>query len=277
MAVDFRLHIDIKPGKVKVPGLGHYVSVQILLLLLIESIAFALAYAFVMSVESSAGLAQQLLRADPYTYSLLMVVGCVTQGLYRVHNDHSLRATYLKIGLSFGLGALLILMALSVSPPPTLPLNKTVVVYAHPLAFVLAIAIHSFHLNLIKRSAFKKRVLVLGAGNRASCLSELQSDTDLSAATIVGYVPCGRETNGVPPSRVVDIDLDELEAYTRQNAIDEILFAPDDRRIGLPMRQLLACKMHGVNVVDLSCFLERETGKIRLDLIYPITLIFIDV
>jgi len=54
-----------------------------------------------------------------------------------------------------------------------------------------------------------------------------------------------------------------------ENRIDEIVLAADDRRKGLPVQDILDCKMSGVEVVDLLTFFERETSKIRLDILHP--------
>ena len=55
---------------------------------------------------------------------------------------------------------------------------------------------------------------------------------------------------------------------------DEIVVAMDDRRGNLPIRELLDCKLRGIEVLDLQEFLERESGKIRIDLVRPGWLIF---
>jgi sugar transferase (PEP-CTERM system associated) len=55
---------------------------------------------------------------------------------------------------------------------------------------------------------------------------------------------------------------------------DEIVVALDDRRGNLPVRDLLDARLAGIDVLDLSEFLERETGKIRVDLLKPGWLVF---
>src|SRR5690606_31789991 len=52
--------------------------------------------------------------------------------------------------------------------------------------------------------------------------------------------------------------------------------AMDDRRHGFPVRELLDCRMAGLSVIDLSPFLEREMGKLNVDLVNPSALIFSD-
>src|SRR5690606_2859998 len=42
----------------------------------------------------------------------------------------------------------------------------------------------------------------------------------------------------------------------------------------LPIEELLACKVHGIDVLDLLAFMEREAGKIRIDLVNPSWFVF---
>jgi lipopolysaccharide/colanic/teichoic acid biosynthesis glycosyltransferase len=58
--------------------------------------------------------------------------------------------------------------------------------------------------------------------------------------------------------------------------VDEIVVAVDDRRTSFPIDDLLDCRMKGIDVRDVPTFLERETGKISLELITPSWLIFSD-
>jgi hypothetical protein len=55
---------------------------------------------------------------------------------------------------------------------------------------------------------------------------------------------------------------------------DEIVIAMDEKRGNLPVRELLDARLKGIDVLELMEFLERETGKIRVDLVNPGWLIF---
>jgi sugar transferase (PEP-CTERM system associated) len=48
----------------------------------------------------------------------------------------------------------------------------------------------------------------------------------------------------------------------------------DDRRRAFPVRDLLECRLAGIDVIDLLTFLERETGRVRIDVLNPSWLIF---
>ena len=67
-----------------------------------------------------------------------------------------------------------------------------------------------------------------------------------------------------------------LDQWCREHDVDEIVVAVDDRRGGLPMDELLACRERGIDVTELSTFIERETGRLQLSLTDPSWLIFSD-
>ena len=60
----------------------------------------------------------------------------------------------------------------------------------------------------------------------------------------------------------------------RTHDVDEIVVAMDDRRRRFPMDELLECRLEGMEIVELVTFLERETGKVRLDVLNPSWMIF---
>jgi lipopolysaccharide/colanic/teichoic acid biosynthesis glycosyltransferase len=61
----------------------------------------------------------------------------------------------------------------------------------------------------------------------------------------------------------------ELRKLCELHRVDEIVVAMDDRRRQFPMDQLLECRLEGLEITDLVSFLERETGKVRLDVLNP--------
>ena len=58
--------------------------------------------------------------------------------------------------------------------------------------------------------------------------------------------------------------------------VDEIVVAPDDRRLRLPVDEILDCKMSGTMVLDLLSFFEKETSRIKLDVLHPSWIFFSD-
>jgi len=67
-----------------------------------------------------------------------------------------------------------------------------------------------------------------------------------------------------------------LLELARTARVDEIVVAQDDRRQEFPLQDLLDCRLEGIEVSDLLTFLERETGKVQLDVMNPSWFIFSD-
>ncbi len=56
--------------------------------------------------------------------------------------------------------------------------------------------------------------------------------------------------------------------------MNEIVVAMEDRRRNFPILELLECRLAGTDVTELLTFLERETGRVRIDVLNPSWLIF---
>jgi sugar transferase (PEP-CTERM system associated) len=120
---------------------------------------------------------------------------------------------------------------------------------------------------------FKRRVLVYGAGYAAAAITRLRRSTDRHTFALVGFVQPPGEERGVPSDRVLDSGGD-LCALCERLAVTEVVVAMDDRRRGFPIPELLDCRLAGVDVTELLTFLERETGRVQIDVLNPSWMIF---
>ena len=122
--------------------------------------------------------------------------------------------------------------------------------------------------------AFKRRVVVLGAGPRAARLKTLAA-TPGAAFVVVGYVSMS-ETNRVIPEAIARDAIYNLADHVVLLNASEVVLALEERRNALPLKDLLRIKTTGVHVNEISTFLERETGRVDLDSVNPSWLIFSD-
>jgi sugar transferase (PEP-CTERM system associated) len=127
--------------------------------------------------------------------------------------------------------------------------------------------------RIVDQELFKRRVLVLGAGQRAASLLELRRRVDQRGFRIVAFVATEGDVVTAAPERLTDRPPD-LYKWATRHLIDEIVIAMDDRRQGFPLHELLECRLAGIEILDLATFLERETGKVRLDVTSPSWFIF---
>ncbi len=128
--------------------------------------------------------------------------------------------------------------------------------------------------GILGASAFRRRVLVLGAGPRAQRLREL-GDKPEAGFAIVGYI--GMSDKGIViDEAIARTAIHNLTRFVENLGVSEVVLALEERRNSLPLKDLLRIKTAGVHVNDFSSFIERETGRVDLDTVNPSWLIFSD-
>ena len=206
-------------------------------------------------------------------FTLVMVVAMTATGLYKNTFREGLEGMLLRLGLSMLLGLVSMIVVFYIFP--TLFLGRG----AFAIAFLFAVVCIIFGRVLFFRFAgtdlLARRVLVLGAGKGADQFSQLRRKVDQLGFQVVGYVKMPGDSDVVSEDLIVTLEEPLLE-YVEENDIHEIVVALEDRRKSLLVDDLLDCKMSGIDVVDVLTFFERQTGKIRLDLLKPSWLIFSD-
>ena len=143
------------------------------------------------------------------------------------------------------------------------------------VSIVLCLAVRLVFDRLFRGGLFKRRVLVFGAGLRAATLMELRRKSDTNGFVLVAFVAAEGDVVTASAERLLRRPPD-LFRWAKQNEIDEIVLAMDDRRVEFPMMELLECRLAGIDVLELASFLERETGKVRFDVLHPSWIVFGD-
>jgi sugar transferase (PEP-CTERM system associated) len=202
--------------------------------------------------------------------TLVMLLSMIASGLYQARLREGALGFILRLTTSYLLA--IVGLSLIFYIFPDLLLGRGIMAISLVMSFSF-IALIRWLLFLTDPSIFKKRILVLGAGKRASAITELRRKSDQFGFTILGFVHLRGESDVVDKEKILNLNMPLLD-YVDRNDVDEIVVAIEDRRKGIPMRELLDCKMHGVDVIDVLTFFERETGKIRLDQLQPSWLLF---
>jgi sugar transferase (PEP-CTERM system associated) len=260
----------------------HYVPVSVLVLATTEVLIFIGA--------TYAGLAARLDGPDlnrptdlavypafhkALVFTLVMTAAFFSFGLYQRQHHHVRWRYYAQCLASFATGAFLLVLVYYALPQ----------LYPGPRAFALALLIalggdilaRGVFLRLAALDMFKKRILVLGTGSRAAKVASLEhANGHNHNFHVVAYLPDNGNVGEVDPSLILR-NGSSLQSIVDQYQIDEIVVGIRDRRHGhMPMKELLERKLGGTNIIELSTFLERETGRVELETLNPSWLIFSD-
>jgi sugar transferase (PEP-CTERM system associated) len=122
---------------------------------------------------------------------------------------------------------------------------------------------------LVRQPYLSERIYVLGSGDRARRLVDaIRTRKDLGM-DVVGWA--GAFGNG-------GSDREELAATVRGLAgkgnVDRVIVALSDRRNLLPVRELLDLRLAAIKIEDASSLLEKISGKIEIESLYPSSLIY---
>ena len=207
----------------------------------------------------------------------LLVAVCVTAamlafGLYQVYVRHSRVDLLLRIVMSFGLGGVGLLVCYYLLPATYIGRGVLLIALTTGMFGIFAVRFVVAHLSAAQ--ALKQRVLVYGAGNNANLINtRLRRKSDRQSFNVLGFVPAPNQPIIVEDALLLRTD-ETLSAIAERLDIDEIVIAPDERRGGMPMEQMLVCVQQGVRVTDLSTFFEREAGMVQLNIADPSWLVF---
>ncbi len=260
----------------------HYIPITLLLLglaeILILVVSIYVGAMFGMAVEHTANSAQSFAGASiplwtkAAAFSLAMICGMIAMGFYQREQRDGPVATLIRLLMSFLVGFLV--MGLFYLALPTLIMRGTAIGFALASSFI-GIATCRLVCSATTDARFARRVLVLGVGERARQIENLRRASDRTGITLVGFVDIGIDSRLVSDARIIKPN-GSLRELADRFAADEIVVAIDDRRKGLPINQILDCKMHGIRILEEGAFLERQLGKIRLDALHPSSVIFAD-
>ena len=246
----------------------HYVPLNLLILVLIEALILGGAiYAGVSARFLEGGVIPDALTPllpKALTFTAVMMGLMTASGLYDLEWQGGVRTLLQRLGLSFGLG--LLTMSLLFYFFPALLVGRGAFLLSFGLALLGILLSRTLFIRWARVGAFKTRALVVGTGSRAAQIESMLSGRGHACNTeVVGYIPMGGSHHFVDHVRILNTQ-ETLPELVSRLQISEIILAVRDRRDGgLPVQDLLGCKLRGIRIMELSSFFERENGHLQLD------------
>ena len=208
----------------------------------------------------------------------ILIAFCITGamtafGLYQVHVRYRRGEFMLRLLMSFAFGGVALVVVYYLLPQAYIGRGVLAMSLAIGLLAILALRVLSMH--VLRVDVLKQRVLVYGAGDTASLINtRLRRQADRQAFAVLGFVPVPGQKVSIDQAQLVNVAQDGLCGLAERLNIDEIVIAPDERRGGMPMEDMLQCVQRGMAVTDLSTFFEREAGMVQLSIVDPSWLVF---
>ena len=244
-----------------------YLSKGMLLLLVLEAVL--LLAAIPVGVESrfqgSAWMpASSIIGINAVLFLGLGLAVMSAFGLYRRDFEEGLGSMLFRVAASFTL--ILLGMAALYYLFPDIHLGRGALGAACLAGLGAVLLVRATVFRWADLAVLKHRMLVLGTGTRAAKAMELLHAADTRRRMhIVGFLPLQGLHHFVDHSLIL-AEQGTLPEIVDKYQIDEIVIAVRERRGGgLPVNDLLECKLKGVHVIELSSFFERERGQVQLE------------
>ena len=119
---------------------------------------------------------------------------------------------------------------------------------------------------IVQLPYLRERVYVLGTGERAQRL--LNGLRDQLGIEVVGW------TGNIDGELTLETVAADLVKLVKKRAAHRVIVAMPDRRGTLPVKALLDLRLAGVKVEEATSWLERISGRIEVEELYPSWLIF---
>lgn len=194
---------------------------------------------------------------------LYSFVGLYRQGAIRV----SLSALFGRGLVALSMGSCIAYAALQAEGNRDYAL--LLLLYSVPVMAAGVIVVRSVGYLARRASVGARRVLIVGTGPEAQSVAADLAADNAARHMLVGFYPTGGDTvSGAideysAPVFPQGLSINEL---VQQHRVDEVIVAVREQRGGgVPMDQLLACRISGIPVLDLAGFFERAKGEVPTD------------
>src|ERR1700691_4924023 len=121
---------------------------------------------------------------------------------------------------------------------------------------------------MVKQPFLRERLYVLGTGDRAERLVKGLRERSALGMEVVGW------TGDLEGELTRDKVASHLLGLARGKGVHRVIVAMPDRRGTLPVEELLDLRLEGVKVEEATSWLERISGRIEVEQLYPSWLIF---
>jgi sugar transferase (PEP-CTERM system associated) len=150
---------------------------------------------------------------------------------------------------------------------PEMALGRGVLAYSLLLFGVMQYLVHRICCSFQTLPRFAEKIMILGTGPLAQVIERA---IPLSAQNFAfaGFIQPQSGMPTVSPSSIVGT-VDQIEEILLREKVSILIVSLTEKRGLLPVKNLLTCKLRGVEILDAPSFYEKLTGKLLLEDIQP--------
>ena len=214
------------------------------------------------------GFAPRLALFPATAFSLITTAIGTMFGLFRGGERKPLQVVFTRSLLALAVGIPVCYVVFGVLPQPRAP--RAMLPYAALFTLGAVIVVRPVLLAALVTGFGGRRTLIVGTGADAIAVEEIIERHGGRGATVVGFYPAGseEERNGADRgghAQTFPTDA-RLQDIVDRFAVSEVIVAVREQRGGgVPVDELLECRVAGIPVRDLSAFYEGVRGEVPIE------------
>jgi len=222
------------------------------------------------------------LPEQPWFYAKLLLVTIVCQAclyyneLYDLAITDSIKELGIRLMQSFGVAGIFLGFVYIAFPEAII---GSAVFMAGVGIVIVLIACWRFAYSLaLSRGLFNQQIMLLGSGDLTRRIrEEIQTRRDCGYTVAIEVPETVDDADpGRPPNapQICRFKFEGLCEMSRELQVEKIVVSFREKRCLLPTRELLRCRVEGIDVLEGNSFYEMLTGKLLVESINPSWLIF---
>lgn len=257
-------------------------NATILIVLDVFLAVVALFLAYMLRFSPAEIRQQQLESATIYTTVIFVVVVLFSSHLMEVYDPgKNVKKREIAVNIVFGAVTSFFLLSVVYYLDPDVMLGRGILLLSLCLMVAFQFCWHALYLVGKNIPRFSQRILVLGTGTLAAQIGSIITTSKRNFA-LAGYASCNIDSrvndiettlSDVPEDMVLG-NCDDLRDIAIRSQADVIVVALSERRGVFPLRDVLRCKLNGIQIMDAPSFYELALGKLMLESITPSWFIF---
>ncbi len=259
--------------------LKQYYPIRNVFFIMTESLVILASVLFAAWVQG--GLESGIFTGEVLAKALLIALVCQIalyyNNLYDFSNPGDFRDLSLRLLQAIGAAAVILSLAYFIFPITIV--KSDIFISSIALSIVFIISLRIFYAKMLDHGMFNQKIILLGSGNLARDINDAISekiDCGYAVACIVLEEP--HDKVGTRQPDMMFFLRNNIEGglfnFAKKNDISKIVVALKEKRGGLPIEELLDCRIGGIDVLEGTTFYEMLTGKLQVSLVNPGWLIF---
>lgn len=220
-----------------------------------------------------------LFKIDVISKALLITAICQACLYYNDLYDLKVTDTLLELGIRLlqALGVAAILLAILYFLFPNFIIGEGIFIISIAFIIVLIVSWRIFYTRVLSLGLFNQKIIILGSSDTAVEITKEiveKKDSGYEIASVISKSEWSDRLCNSGVGLICQNSYDNICDIAEHLSVRKIVVALKEKRGALPIKELLKCRVKGIDILDGNTFYEMLTGKLIVEQINPSWLIF---